>query len=322
MPPDISALSLAEVRKRFLGRKATPGVLSLLASDARRGVRHVYQVLKNRAEEEKKERRRIAGMLRLERGYWKTGCLRLAGVDEAGIGPLAGPVVAAAVVFAPGTKLMGVDDSKKLPAERRAELAAQIFQRASGVGVGLASVEEIDEINIYHAGLLAMKRALASLPFEPDHILTDARLIPGVTTPQNGIKGGDACCFSIAAASIVAKTHRDALMQAFDLQFPNYGFGLHKGYSTPDHQAALRRHGPSPLHRRSFLFVNEACGDCSPLFYLFLKELYGAASVPALTRLEEQWEQVCGELSGYEQRKFNQRMIRRKKRLAAELTGA
>jgi ribonuclease HII len=322
MSLDVSALSVAEVRRRFLGRRATPRVLSLLASDSRRGVQFVYETLRREAEGEREERKRIARLLHFERDYWKTGYSRVAGVDEAGIGPLAGPVVAAAVVFKPGTRLLGVDDSKKVPRERRQRLGHEILSRASGVGIGMASVEEIDELNIYHAGLLAMKRALLGLPFEPEQVLTDARLIPGVLTPQNGIKGGDARCFCIAAASIVAKTHRDALMEAFDQQFPTYGFGLHKGYSTPEHLSALRRHGPSPIHRRSFLFVNEACGDCSPLFYFYLSELYRTDSVRDLERLQEQWEHVSGDLSEYEQRKFHQRLIRRKKRLLAESPGA
>ncbi|MFB3905874.1 MAG: ribonuclease HII [Acidobacteriota bacterium] len=318
MDLDLSALSITQVRRRFLNRRPTPRLLRLLAQDGRNGVRQVYDFLKKRADDEKRERRRISRLLRLERGLWKSGLVQIAGVDEAGIGPLAGPVVAAAVVFPPRTRILGIDDSKKLTPELRQQLVEQVRKKAVAVGTGVASVEEIDQINIYQAGLLAMRRAIENLGLVPEFVLTDARIIPGLTSPQNGIKGGDACCFSIAAASIVAKTHRDQLMEGLDSQYPQYGFARHKGYSTPEHQRALQEFGPSPLHRRSFLYVKEVCGNCSPLFYSYLAELYRTDSLPDLQALEAQWQLVWEEFSEYEQRKFHQRLSRRLKQAVQE----
>ncbi|RPI29857.1 MAG: ribonuclease HII [Acidobacteria bacterium] len=314
MDRDLSSLCVGQVRKRFLNRRPTPRLLKLLKEDGRNGVRQVYELLKKRADDEKKERRRISRMLSLERDLWRSGQVLVAGVDEAGIGPLAGPVVAAAVIFPPRTRILGINDSKKLTPEEREQLLKAIRAKACATGVGVASVEEIDEINIYQAGLLAMRRAVENLGMAPQYVLTDARIIPGITFPQDGIIGGDALCFSIASASIVAKTHRDQLMAALDLDYPQYGFARHKGYSTPEHQRALRRFGPSPVHRRSFLYLQEVCGNCSPLFYSYLAELYRRDSVAELQQLVEQWELTCQEFNEYEQRKFQQRLARRLKR--------
>ncbi len=316
MDSDLSNLSIAQVRKRFLNRRPTPRLLRLLDHDRRNGVRQVYDFLKKKADDERRESRRISRMLRLERDLWKSGLVQVAGVDEAGIGPLAGPVVAAAVVFPPRTRILGIDDSKKLTPELREQLVPQVREKAVAVGIGVASVEEIDQINIYQAGLLAMRRAVEDLGLAPEFVLTDARIIPGLSFPQNGIKGGDACCFSIAAASIIAKTHRDQLMESFDRAYPQYGFARHKGYSTPEHQRALQQFGPSALHRRSFLYVDEVCGKCSPLFYSYLAELYRLDSLPDLQTLEAQWQLTSEEFSEYEQRKFHQRLSRRLKRAA------
>jgi ribonuclease HII len=164
----------------------------------------------------------------------------VAGVDEAGMAPLAGPVVAGAVILPQNYKLRGLNDSKKiLDPEKRDELAAQIKQDAFCWSVGFAEVEEIDKINIYHAGLLAMQRAVAGLSSQPDFILVDARKIPNCTTPQRGIIRGDALSASIAAASIIAKTTRDAHMLELDRLYSGYGLASHKGYPTPEHCRAL-----------------------------------------------------------------------------------
>jgi len=188
----------------------------------------------------------------VERLLWDAGCARVAGVDEVGMGPLAGPVVAAAVVFAPGRALKGIADSKQLTRRARERLAAEIRQRAIGVGLGIVEPLEIDRVNIYQAGLKAMRLALEALPFVPDHVVVDARHIPGINMPQTRYGHGDAFVYSIAAASIVAKVHRDEVMRQFDEAYPQYGFRRHVGYATREHLAALRVHGPCPLHRRSF----------------------------------------------------------------------
>jgi ribonuclease HII len=197
----------------------------------------------------------------LETLLWRVGIRYVAGVDEVGMGPLAGPVVAAAVVLPSGVGLDGVADSKVLRAEVRVRLAEEIRRRALGVGIGVVEPDEIDRLNIYQAGLEAMRRALAALaPLVPGFVLVDGREIPGLAIPQSAYPKGDAFVCSIAAASIVAKVYRDALMLELDLRYPGYGFGRHMGYSTRAHFAAIREKGPSPVHRRSFAPVRAACG--------------------------------------------------------------
>src|SRR6202795_4050598 len=190
--------------------------------------------------------------LRYERRLWKEGIDAVAGVDEAGVGPMAGPVVAAAVVFSPETFIKGVHDSKQLTHEQREELFIPIRERAIAVGVGLASVLEIDRLNIYWAPMQASKRAPAPLGLLPRQVLVDGRLIPGLELPQTRIVGGDRKSFCIAAASIIAKVTRDRLMVTLDGQYPGYGFAQHKGYCTNEHMQLLIKLGPSPIHRRSF----------------------------------------------------------------------
>lgn len=190
--------------------------------------------------------------LRYERRLWKEGIEAVAGVDEAGVGPMAGPVVAAAVIFSPETFIKGVHDSKQLTPEQREELFTPIRERAIAVGVGMASVLEIDRLNIYWATMRASKRALDALGLSPRHVLVDGRLIPGLELPQTRIVGGDRKSFCIAAALIIAKVTRDRIMVEYDAQYPGYGFARHKGYCTNDHMELLRELGPSPIHRRSF----------------------------------------------------------------------
>jgi len=179
------------------------------------------------------------------------------GVDEAGRGPLAGPVVAAAVILDPDCIPDGIDDSKKLTAPRREQLCAQLLGCAR-VGIGIADVGEIDRINILQATLLAMVRAVEALSIEPGHVLVDGNQLPRWRWQARAVVGGDALCLSIAAASIVAKHHRDELMIAAHRDHPDYGWASNKGYGAPAHLEALRRIGPSPLHRRSFAPVAQA----------------------------------------------------------------
>jgi len=206
---------------------------------------------------ERRQAARLGVLLRVERELWAAGLTSVAGVDEAGVGPLAGPVVAAAVVFPPNAALRGVDDSKRLTPTRRTALEAEIRALALGVGVGIVDVADIDRLNIYHAALDAMRRAVLALPVSPDHVVVDARRIPDITPPQTALVHGDARSFSIAAASIVAKVTRDRLMHDLDARYPEYGFRDHMGYGTPQHLAAINRHGPCPAHRRSFAPVRE-----------------------------------------------------------------
>ena len=188
----------------------------------------------------------------LETLLWRVGIRRVAGVDEVGMGPLAGPVVAAAVVLPPELRLEGVADSKALLPAVRERLEREIRRCALAVGIGLVEPDEIDRINIYQAGLTACRRAIAALGVVPEFVLVDGREIPDLPMPQSAYPKGDAFVCSIAAASIVAKVHRDALMRELDGRYPGYGFAKHMGYSTRAHFAAIRSLGPSPIHRRSF----------------------------------------------------------------------
>lgn len=187
-----------------------------------------------------------------ESAAWRRGISRLAGVDEAGRGPLAGPVVAAAVVLAPGARIAGVDDSKRLLPEERQRLFDLIQERAVGVGVGIVDHLTIDRINILQATRLAMGQALGALGMEPELVLTDFVTVPGLRCPQRNLVEGDRRSASVAAASIIAKVTRDRIMEEADRKYPMYGFGRHKGYGTPEHRIALEQHGPCALHRRTF----------------------------------------------------------------------
>lgn len=190
--------------------------------------------------------------LRYERQLWQTGITRVVGVDEVGRGPLAGPVVAAAVLFSPEDMIPGVDDSKKLTPEERLALFPQIIARCKDFGVGIVSAEEIDELNILQASLYAMRKAILALKERPEHVLIDGRARLKLEVPQTPIVKGDYLSFTIGAASIVAKVVRDLIMRYYHRQFPQYGFDVHKGYPTPKHLTALRVHGPCAIHRRSF----------------------------------------------------------------------
>jgi ribonuclease HII len=194
-----------------------------------------------------------------ERALRARGIFLVAGVDEAGRGPLAGPVVAAAVILPSDLASAGFDDSKTLSAARREQLFGFLTSHAEVLwATGEASVEEIDRLNILRATHLAMARAIAALPREPGHVLVDGRPVRGLPVPHTAVVGGDGLSVSIAAASIMAKVTRDRLMMELDADYPQYGFARHKGYGVPGHLEALRRHGPSPAHRRSFAPVAQA----------------------------------------------------------------
>lgn len=188
--------------------------------------------------------------------------MKIAGVDEAGRGPLCGPVYAAAVILDPLRPIDGLNDSKKLSEKKREALAPLIRERALAWAVGIATVEEIDRLNILHATMLAMRRAVEGLAVPPDQVLIDGnRVTPGLTMPARAIVGGDASEAAISAASILAKTGRDHEMMALAALYPQYGIAQHKGYPTAEHLAALRAHGPSPIHRRSFAPVAQSALD-------------------------------------------------------------
>ncbi len=182
----------------------------------------------------------------------------VAGVDEAGRGPLAGPVVAAAVIFRDGVVIEGVRDSKQLSAARRETLAALIRERAAAFALGTAEVAEIDALNILRASLLAMSRAVTALQIAPQRVLVDGNHLPELSCEARAVVGGDRRIAVVSAASILAKVARDAIMAELDRHYPQYGFARHKGYPTQAHREALKQHGPCPVHRRSFAPVRDA----------------------------------------------------------------
>ncbi len=190
---------------------------------------------------------------RLEHLLWDLGYLTVAGVDEVGLGPLAGPVVAAAVSFPPHPqRLLPLADSKKLTAKCREELAAAVYDTAQAFAYGLVEVDELDAMGVHRAGLEAMRRAVTALLPSADYLLVDARTVPGVSVGQTSYIKADSFIYSVAAASIIAKVRRDALMVDYAGRFPGYGFERHMGYGTAAHMEALARLGPSSIHRRSF----------------------------------------------------------------------
>jgi ribonuclease HII len=197
----------------------------------------------------------------------RRGCRRIAGLDEAGRGPLAGPVVAAAVILPSRCRLVGVNDSKQVSESERARLYDVIVARARGIGVGIATEQEIDRVNILEATRLAMRRALASLTPPADCLLIDAVTVPDLAIPSRSIIKGDMLSMSIAAASIVAKVTRDRMMELYHQTYPEYNFLSHKGYGTEEHLQRLAQHGPCAIHRRTFAPVAQILGgngDCLP----------------------------------------------------------
>jgi ribonuclease HII len=243
-PEDLAALSVTELRARFLGA----------------GAREVLRLVRKRRAVNRAEGQRLRHLVRYETELWERGVVHVAGVDEAGMAPLAGPVVAGACVLPADYRPRGIDDSKQLDRKERERLAGDIRRNAICWAVARAEVEEIDGLNIYRAGLLALTRAVQGLSTCPGHVLVDARKLPELHLPQTPIIHGDALSLTIAAASILAKTARDALMAELDVTHPGYGFARHKGYPTAEHFDALKRLGACPVHRRSFQPVRVALG--------------------------------------------------------------
>lgn len=248
------ALTLRELSRRYVerGRPLPVALERMLLEDPRPGARALLALVNRRRRAHRAEGQRLRWISRHERALWQRGVELVAGVDEAGMSPLAGPVAAGAVILPVGWRTVGVDDSKKLDARQRERLAAIIRKDAIAWAVAFVEPAEIDRINIYWAGLLAMRRAIETLSIAPQHLLIDGRRLKEIEIPQTRVVHGDARCVTIAAASILAKTARDAHMLELDALYPGYGFARHKGYPVRAHQLALRRLGPCPEHRRSF----------------------------------------------------------------------
>lgn len=227
----------------------------ILEADRRRGVAELIKRYNRKKEALKKEEDRLRGMLAEERILEERGYQAVAGVDEAGRGPLAGPVIAAAVILKPGVVIDDLNDSKQLSARARVEIFESIVFNALSYGIGSASREEIDRINIHAASMLAMRRALERLSIKPDFVLADGYPIRDCPYEQKAIKGGDALSMSIAAASVLAKVSRDRIMVGLHEKYPHYGFDRNMGYGTTSHREAISEYGPCPAHRRSFRLV-------------------------------------------------------------------
>ena len=245
--------SIREIQKEF--EQAVPEVRKLLseeyASDERAGVQNLIAKYKKQEEKLQEERRRLEQMRFFERQY--PDCAYICGIDEAGRGPLAGPVAAGAVVLPKDCEILYLNDSKKLSAKKREALYDEIMDKAVAVGLGMVSPARIDEINILQATYAAMRTAVGELQVVPEVLLNDAVTIPQIEISQVPIIKGDAKSVSIAAASIIAKVSRDRLMAEYDRIFPEYGFADHKGYGSTAHIEALKKYGPCPIHRMSFL---------------------------------------------------------------------
>lgn len=253
--------SIADIRKEYKNCKfeELDEFLKTYESDSRLGVQKIIETVYKYQNKYQLELQRVDIMLNYERLALNKGGLCIAGIDEAGRGPLAGPVVAAAVVLDINDPILYVNDSKKLSAKMREQLYEQIIERAISYGVGVISEKVIDEVNILNATYLAMKAALNSMTIKPDYLLNDAVIIPGVLLPQEKIIKGDAKSLSIAAASILAKVTRDRLMIAYDEIYPGYGFFSNKGYGSNEHIEAIKCIGLCPIHRHSFVknFISE-----------------------------------------------------------------
>jgi ribonuclease HII len=261
-PEDLALLSVADLRTRLLerGQPLSEECEAALAADQRAGAREVLKQVLRRRHENRAEGQRLRQLVKYEVALWDDGVLHVGGVDEAGMAPLAGPVVAGACILPRDYRPRGIDDSKLLDRAERERLAEDIKRNAIAWATARAEVEEIDSLNIYHAGILALLRAVRGLAIRPGHVLVDARKLPQLGIPHTPIIHGDALSLTIAAASILAKTARDALMAELDQLHPGYGFVRHKGYPTPEHFDALGRLGACPIHRRSFAPVRQALG--------------------------------------------------------------
>lgn len=244
---------IGEIRKilQAAGEKELPEFISAHEKDERAGVVSLVEKARRQLAGYEKERARIEQMKSYEKKYGAYGYI--CGIDEAGRGPLAGPVVAGAVILPEDCDILYLNDSKQLSEKKREELYDVIREKAVAVGVGMVSPGRIDEINILQATYEAMRMAIRELSVKPQLLLNDAVTIPGVEIPQVPIIKGDAKSVSIAAASIIAKVTRDRLMVKYDSVYPGYGFASHKGYGAAAHIEALRRLGPTPIHRRSFI---------------------------------------------------------------------
>lgn len=253
--------TIKEIKEQLAGiQRLDDPLLTELEQDSRSGV--IQAIAKRKKEIQKRldEDERLEGMLAYEKELYTQGIQLIAGVDEVGRGPLAGPVVAAAVILPKACKIPGLNDSKKIPKSKHKEIYEAVLQNAIAIGIGVKDNHVIDQVNIYEATKLAMMEAIGQLDPQPQHLLIDAMKLD-LPIPQTSIIKGDANSLSIAAASIVAKVTRDQMMEEFDCEYPGYDFTQNAGYGTANHLAGLHKLGVTPIHRRSFEPVKSMCED-------------------------------------------------------------
>lgn len=246
-------ISIAEIKQQFANQTMEQWheLYTIYEEDTRAGVQKIIADCKKKEEKLQKEKERVAKMREYEDMYY--ACQAICGIDEVGRGPLAGPVVAGAVILPKDCEILYINDSKKLSEKQREALYDEIYEKAIAVGIGMATVETIDTINILQATYQAMRTAIANLSVTPDLLLNDAVTIPDVPMIQVPIIKGDTKSISIAAASIIAKVTRDRLMVEYDTLYPQYGFASNKGYGSAAHVEALKKYGPCEIHRKTFL---------------------------------------------------------------------
>jgi len=281
-------------------RPINEATIQLLEKDPRAGVQSLAKQVRQRQKNLSIENARLEKMCELENKLRERGFLHIAGVDEAGRGPLAGPVIAAAVIFPPNTRINGLNDSKKLSEQKRELLFEQIQKTALTIGVGEASPEEIDNLNIRNATHLAMRRALDQLSPAPDQVLIDGNALPESRFKEMAIVGGDRKSISISAASIIAKVTRDRMMVKYDQDYPEYGFAGHKGYGSAEHLAALQQNGASPIHRRSFAGVPRLPTAYTDDFEVFAEGIASAQTLDQLTAIGETISLASQDLPSHE----------------------
>ncbi|WP_371371284.1 ribonuclease HII [Sporomusa aerivorans] len=255
---DTARMTVAQITALLSQQDISLHIINKLKQDARLSVQRIVDKWEARQQKAQKENERVLALYKYERLLQKQDYNLVAGIDEAGRGPLAGPVVIGAVILPPDCYLPGLNDSKKLTAAQREKLYQEILAVAIAVSRSIVSVETIDNLNIYHATIAGMYQAIEGLTPAPQAVLIDAVPLPRLTVPSESIISGDQISASIAAASIIAKVERDRIMNELDCKYPVYGFQRHKGYGTEEHMNALLKYGPCEYHRRSFAPVKAA----------------------------------------------------------------
>ena len=295
-------MTISDIKKYLetITQPAQEITVQLLENDPRAGVQLLAKQIRQRQKAQAIENARLEKMCELENKLTQRGFRHIAGVDEAGRGPLAGPVIAAAVIFPPNTRIDGLNDSKKLSEQKRETLFEQIQKTALTIGVGEATPEEIDNLNIRNATHLAMRRALNQLSPSPDQVLIDGNALPESRFKEMAIIGGDRKSISISAASIIAKVTRDRMMIQYDTEYPEYGFAGHKGYGSAEHLSALQKNGASPIHRLSFAGFPRLPTRYTDDFEVFAEGIASAQTLDQLTAIGETISLASQDLPSHE----------------------